>query len=87
MPAEAPEWVQYLAQAGYVVLEPKYRGSTGYGEVFRNLNVEDSNGGEVDDVAAGVHYLIDRGPVPPSLLNASRTGWTMIMRNLKDYLD
>lgn len=48
-------WAQYLAQAGYVVLEPNYRGSTGYGEIFRNLNVEDSNGGEVDDVAAGAH--------------------------------
>jgi len=45
-------WAQYLAQSGYAVLEPNYRGSSGYGEVFRNLNVEDSNGGEVDDVAA-----------------------------------
>lgn len=51
-------WAQYLAQAGYLVLEPNYRGSTGYGEVFRNLNVEDSNGGEVDDVAGGAQYLI-----------------------------
>jgi hypothetical protein len=38
-------WAQYLAQVGYVVLEPNYRGSTGYGEHFRNLNVEDSNVG------------------------------------------
>jgi dipeptidyl aminopeptidase/acylaminoacyl peptidase len=60
------EWAQYLAQAGYVVLEPNYRGSTGYGEVFRNLNVEDSNGGEVDDVAAGAHYLVDRGLADPA---------------------
>ena len=59
-------WAQYLSQAGYVVLEPNYRGSTGYGEVFRNLNVEDSNGGEVDDVAAGVHYLVGRGLVDPA---------------------
>jgi uncharacterized protein YndB with AHSA1/START domain len=27
------------------------------------------------------------GPVPPALLHASRTGWAMITRNLKDYLD
>ena len=54
-------WAQYLAQAGYVVLEPNYRGSSGYGEAFRNLNVEDSNGGEVDDVAAGAQYLISKG--------------------------
>ena len=46
-------WAQYLAQQGYLVLEPNYRGSSGYGEKFRNLNVEDSGGGEMDDVAAG----------------------------------
>ncbi len=62
-------WAQYLAQAGYVVLEPNYRGSSGYGEAFRNLNVEDSNGGEVDDVAAGAQYLIARG-----LADATRIG-------------
>ncbi len=54
-------WAQYLAQEGYVVLEPNYRGSSGYGEKFRNLNVEDSGGGEMDDVAAGAKYLIDQG--------------------------
>jgi len=54
-------WAQYLAQQGYVVLEPNYRGSSGYGEKFRNLNVEDSGGGEVDDVAAGARYLVDKG--------------------------
>lgn len=58
-------WAQYLAQQGYVVLEPNYRGSSGYGEKFRNLNVEDSGGGEVDDVAAGARYLIDKGLADP----------------------
>jgi dipeptidyl aminopeptidase/acylaminoacyl peptidase len=54
-------WAQYLAQAGYVVLQPNYRGSSGYGEKFRNLNVEDSGGAEMDDVAAGAEYLIKEG--------------------------
>jgi dipeptidyl aminopeptidase/acylaminoacyl peptidase len=54
-------WAQFLTQEGYVVLEPNYRGSTGYGEKFRNLNVEDSGGGELDDVVAGAQYLIDQG--------------------------
>jgi dipeptidyl aminopeptidase/acylaminoacyl peptidase len=64
----ADVWAQYLAQAGYVVLEPNYRGSSGYGESFRNLNVEDSNGGEVDDVAAGAQYLVSRGLADPARL-------------------
>jgi dipeptidyl aminopeptidase/acylaminoacyl peptidase len=58
-------WAQYLAGAGYVVLEPNYRGSNGYGEVFRNLNVEDAGGGEVDDVAYGAKYLVAQGFVDP----------------------
>ena len=64
----ADGWAQYLSQTGYVVLEPNYRGSNGYGEVFRNLNVEDSNGGEVDDVATGAEYLVTRGLADPTRL-------------------
>jgi dipeptidyl aminopeptidase/acylaminoacyl peptidase len=52
-------WALYLAQRGFVVLLPNYRGSSGYGEKFRNLNVEDNGGGEVDDVAFGAHYLVE----------------------------
>jgi len=53
-------WAHFLTQEGYVVLEPNYRGSTGYGEKFRNMNVEDSGGGELDDVVAGAQYLVDQ---------------------------
>jgi len=61
-------WAQFLAQSGYLVLEPNYRGSSGYGEVFRNLNVEDSNGGEVDDVASGAQSLVSQGLADPARL-------------------
>jgi dipeptidyl aminopeptidase/acylaminoacyl peptidase len=54
-------WALYLAQNGYFVLTPNYRGSTGYGEKFRNLNVEDSGGGEVVDVAQGAAFLVAQG--------------------------
>jgi len=59
-------WSLFLAQEGFLVLEPNFRGSTGYGESFRNLNVKDSGGGEIDDIAAAVHYLIDQGLADPS---------------------
>ncbi|MFP5227639.1 MAG: alpha/beta fold hydrolase [Acidobacteriota bacterium] len=76
----ADGWAQFLAQAGYVVLEPNYRGSNGYGEAFRNLNVEDSNGGEVDDVAAGAEYLVTRGLADPARLaiGGGSHGGTMV---------
>ena len=61
-------WAQFLAQSGYLVLEPNYRGSSGYGEAFRNLNVEDSNGAEVDDVAAGAQSLVTQGLADPARL-------------------
>jgi dipeptidyl aminopeptidase/acylaminoacyl peptidase len=64
----ADGWAQFLAGSGYLVLEPNYRGSSGYGEAFRNLNVEDSNGGEVDDVAAGAQYLVSQGVADPARL-------------------
>lgn len=54
-------WAVYLTQRGYLVLRPNYRGSSGYGERFRNLNVEDSGGGEVDDIEAGARFLVARG--------------------------
>ena len=58
-------WSLFLADRGYVVLEPNFRGSTGYGERFRNSNVEDSGGGEIDDIAASVQYLVDAGITDP----------------------
>ena len=63
-------WSLYLARQGYVVLHPNFRGSTGYGEKFRNMNVEDSGGGETDDIAAGVAYLVDQGIADPKLVAA-----------------
>ncbi|MGH9467379.1 MAG: alpha/beta hydrolase family protein, partial [Terriglobales bacterium] len=39
--------------------------STGFGQKFRNLNVKDSGGGEVDDNAAAVEYLIHSGLADP----------------------
>ena len=82
-------WAQYLAQSGYVVLEPNYRGSTGYGEAFRNLNVEDSNGGEVDDVAAGAQYLVSRGLADPAriAIGGGSHGGTMVAYAVTRYPD
>jgi dipeptidyl aminopeptidase/acylaminoacyl peptidase len=82
-------WAQYLAQSGYVVLEPNYRGSTGYGEKFRNLNVEDSGGGEMDDVAAGAQYLIEHSIADPKRLaiGGGSHGGTMVGYAVTKYPD
>jgi len=82
-------WAQYLAQSGYAVLEPNYRGSAGYGEKFRNLNVEDSGGGEMDDVAAGAEYLVKQGLADPKRLaiGGGSHGGTMVAYAVTKYPD
>ncbi len=48
---------QYLAQRGYVVLAPDYRGSVGYGREWRVAPYRDLGGLDYEDVAASLPYL------------------------------
>ncbi|MEM7736761.1 MAG: S9 family peptidase [Deinococcota bacterium] len=48
---------QFLVSCGYVVLSPNIRGSTGYGNTWRDANIHDWGGGDLEDVAAGATYL------------------------------
>ena len=51
-------FTQWLVSRGYVVLAPNVRGSTGYGKEFREANLNDWGGGDLEDVAAGARYLM-----------------------------
>jgi dipeptidyl aminopeptidase/acylaminoacyl peptidase len=54
--------IQFLVAAGFTVLDPNYRGSTGYGHAFREAIKEDGWGGrEQDDIRAGVESLVAAG--------------------------
>jgi dipeptidyl aminopeptidase/acylaminoacyl peptidase len=46
---------------GAVVLEPNYRGSAGYGEKFRKLNIRNLGVGDAWDVLSGIDALVARG--------------------------
>jgi dipeptidyl aminopeptidase/acylaminoacyl peptidase len=50
-------FVQFLVDRGYVILQPNIRGSTGYGTRWRDANIRDWGGGDLEDVAAGAAYL------------------------------
>lgn len=50
-------YAQFLVDQGYVVLEPNIRGSTGYGVEWRDANLRDWGGGDLEDVVAGANYL------------------------------
>jgi dipeptidyl aminopeptidase/acylaminoacyl peptidase len=59
---------------GVLVLEPNYRGSAGYGEKFRSLNVRNLGIGDAWDVLSGVDSLIAKGIVDPSKVGTM--GWS-----------
>ena len=50
----------YLAKGAFV-LEPNYRGSAGYGEAFRSLNVRNLGIGDAWDVLSGIDALVQQG--------------------------
>ncbi len=50
----------FLAK-GAIVLEPNYRGSAGYGEKFRSLNVRNLGIGDAWDVISGIDALVEQG--------------------------
>ena len=59
---------------GVLVLEPNYRGSAGYGEKFRALNVRNLGVGDAWDVVSGIDALIAKGIVDPAKVGAM--GWS-----------
>jgi len=50
-----------LSGAGFGVLLPNYRGSTGRGQRYTRLNIGDPGGKEFEDITSGVAYCVDRG--------------------------
>jgi dipeptidyl aminopeptidase/acylaminoacyl peptidase len=59
---------------GALVLRVNYRGSAGYGEAFRTLNVRNLGVGDAWDVLSGVDYLIEKGWVDPERVGCM--GWS-----------
>jgi dipeptidyl aminopeptidase/acylaminoacyl peptidase len=59
---------------GALVLEPNYRGSAGYGEKFRSLNVRNLGVGDAWDVLSGVDHLIAQGLVDSTRMGVM--GWS-----------
>ncbi len=57
---------QFLANRGYAVLQPNFRGSTGYGKQFLNAgNGEWGTGAMQHDISDGVKWLADEGIANP----------------------
>ncbi len=69
------DWSQAIAEQGYVVIQPNYRGSGGYGKAFVKKGREDGFGTTMqDDLNDGMDYLVRQGIVDPK--RACMMGWS-----------
>ena len=66
--------LEKFVEKGALVLRPNYRGSAGYGEKFRALNVRNLGVGDYWDVISGVDHLIAKGWVDPARVGSM--GWS-----------
>ena len=67
-------YVHIFSANDYVVFQPNYRGSTGYGEKFKKEIEGDYFGLSFDDIMTGVDYLIERGIVHADSMGVM--GWS-----------
>ncbi|HKM84827.1 MAG TPA: S9 family peptidase [Terriglobales bacterium] len=75
-------FVQYMANQGYIVIAPNYRGSTGYGKEFQQANLFDMGGGDLQDVLAAADWIKQTGYVDPKkliLMGGSFGGYLTMM--------
>lgn len=66
---------QVLANEGYVVFKPNYRGSGGRGTAFASANHRDLGGKEFDDVLLGIDYLDEIGLIDRDRVGISGTSY------------
>ena len=79
------EWnpdAQFLASRGYVVIEPEFRGSTGYQRMLFTKGFKQWGLAMQDDVADAVQWAVARGDIDPKrvcIAGASYGGYATLM--------
>ncbi|HET7578857.1 MAG TPA: S9 family peptidase [Bacillales bacterium] len=66
--------IEQFVEKGFLVLEPNYRGSAGYGEAFRKANYRHLGLGDYEDIISGVDALIEKGMADPERVGIM--GWS-----------
>ena len=69
------DWLpQFLAARGYVVIQPEYRGSTGFGAEFQNKNGWVNWRTAMSDIGDSARYLVKEGIADPNRM--AIVGWS-----------
>jgi dipeptidyl aminopeptidase/acylaminoacyl peptidase len=74
-------WAQFLANRGYLVLQPNFRGSLGYGNKFTQAGLQQWGLKMQDDITDGVKKLIADGIADPKricIVGASYGGYAAL---------
>lgn len=80
-------WSQFLADRGYAVLQPNFRGSTGYGSEFEKAGQGQLGFAMQDDVTDGVRWAVAEGIADPKrvcIVGASYGGYAAMWGIAKD---
>ncbi len=80
-------WAQFLASRGYVVLQPNFRGSTGYGTEFIEKGKGQMGFAMQDDISDGVKWAVAQGIADPKrvcIVGASYGGYAAMWGIAKD---
>ena len=79
-------WAEFLADRGYAVMQPNFRGSTGYGQAFHRAGFKQWGLRMQDDISDGVTWLIEQGIADPErvcIVGSSYGGYAALMGALK----
>ncbi|RWS40166.1 S9 family peptidase [Bacillus mycoides] len=66
--------IEQFIEKGFIVLEPNYRGSSGYGNEFLKANYRKQGIADYDDVISGVDELVEKGMVDKDRVGVM--GWS-----------
>lgn len=74
-------WAQAIASRGYAVLQPNFRGSTGYGVAFMEAGFGEWGRKMQTDLSDGVRHLAEQGVIDPErvcIMGASYGGYAAL---------
>lgn len=74
-------WTQFLATRGYAVLQPQFRGSSGFGADLYRAGHRQWGRGMQDDISEGVRFMVEKGTADPRrvcIVGASYGGYAAL---------